>query len=292
MATNLSSRTSQLQALQNQFAPFNADAAKQAEAARNLQIQQAVAAASPTTASTVAAPVRDLGAQVVAAGMQARTDRLAQTQQGLANVGKLGLQEQSRQFDAQGAKEKLAEQRTASDLEARLGRLDRTLKDRLVDAQMQFERDATGRTLLNERQLQDYAAIVARNEEDLKSAQQIAEQAWTRKLQLMQQASRQLEQSLQQELKKGETEKNNKLLEELTREKQALDSQIAEDTNKAKNRMAQFQAAGTVVGSGIGAVVGSIFPGIGTAAGAVVGSAIGSGLGTAAASIDTSKIFA
>lgn len=288
----LNSRTSQLQALQNHFAPFDTDAAKQAEAARNLQIQQAVAAAAPASASTVVAPVRNLGAQVTAAGMQARSEQLAQTQQGLTNVGKLGLQEQARQFEAQGAKEKLTEQRTASDLETRLGRLDRTLKDRLVDAQLQFERDASGRTLLNERQLQDYASISARSEEDLKSAQQIAEQAWTRKLQLMQQASKQLEQSLQQELKKSETEKNNKLLEELTSEKQALDAQIAEDTNKAKNRMAQFQAAGTVVGSGIGAVVGSIIPGVGTAAGAVVGGAIGGGLGTAAASIDTSKIFA
>lgn len=287
-----SDRSRQLKALQSSMPIANQQTASALESARASQVQQAVASLPPDVSSI--APVQSqLQAQQAAL---TATNQLQQAQQQRSQnvqLGQLGLQENSRQLRGEAAERELSADRVHQDMAAQLGRLDTSLKNKLVDDQYQFTKDQANRTLFNDRQLADFATLKAQDSVELAKYQQIADQAWQRKLQEMQQAYDVLAQTLKQGFTKESGQLNNEQRERLTVAASNLKKQISTDSANAKNKAVMFQTAGSVVGAIAGGVIGGIYSGgtmtaQGAAIGAVAGSAVGGGVGTL---LGSSKVF-
>jgi hypothetical protein len=155
-----------------------------------------------------------------------------------------------------------------------LAALDGQAKAQLFDAQIQFNRDAQGRKLMNERQLLDWMVNKSAGEEDFKNYQQRTEQLHARKLQMLQVAQAKIKQAESQlyQMTSGQLDKETKIA--LTNAKMQADKKIAKAKQDAANKNSIITGAFTVAG----AVIGGIF---GNAPGAVAGASIGSGAGQA-----------
>lgn len=297
-----SPKMSALQQLSNQLPVANRQLAQRQQAARDLQLQQAIQKA-PTTAPIAQSAQQTGAAMAQAAGQQ----QLQNVQQGVEQQGqiaKLGLQEQQQQGQARLGALALGQKEEAMNNEQKFAQISEQAKKEMFDSRKQFAQDEMGRKFTNERQLADYAALKAKNEQDWMDYQQKSTQLYDKKSQVLQAAQAKIAQQLEYENKlvnqlqdqlnkKQMTEKeravNMKILDDKLKQRQVLrqraaDAQAALDRAAARkaNRKAQGQAIGTVVGAVIGAVVvGYVTGGTGTAAGYAAGASVGSSVGGA-----------
>jgi hypothetical protein len=301
-----------LQQLSQQIPVASSRAAQQQQAARDIQLQQAVAKA-PTTA-----PVQQTAAQVGAAqaqttgqqAVQAATNQIQQQGQ-IAQQGQAVQQMADRKDLAQSEMGLRNEQQS---IDNRLAQISLQGKQELFDKNIKFERDEIGRAMLNQDQLDDYVLSKARTEQDWANYQQQVEQAYKRKQQFTDYSMNKLSQELQQQsslenliaereqdvkLNTAQREAARKARLQIANNKLAIEQQLADfqfqkekEQADAANRAAKRAMGGQIIGTVLGAAVGTLVaPGAGTAAGASFGASLGGSLGGAVGASNPNNMF-
>lgn len=187
----------------------------------------------------------------------------------------LGAQSAQRGLDANADARNAAEaQEARTAAETALGR---DLRKKLVDDQMAFHADERGRSVMNERQLTDWAMLKAKSGDELKTYAQEIQQATQDKLMMMDAAYQKIAAALDFEQKKRGNQRNHDTEMALAKAKAEMEAAIKKKQAEAANTMKAFQTGGQVIGG----VVGGVFGG---SAGAAVGMAAGSAVGSAAGS--------
>lgn len=230
----------------------------------------------PTPAPANMNQIAAVGAQGVAeqgktalAGQQATIQQRGQVQQQQIQEGQRAGTEQLANLE-QGASQ---ENRRQSQM---LANIESDLKTKLIDQQMQFDRDQAGNVLFNVRQLTDWAAANARSEQDFKNRMMVMDQASDRKIAVMRRANELLKQTLEKGYLKDKQIMDHKLQQDLVQRKQALELEIRKAEAKAASKRMMSQGIGTIVGMGVGGVLGG---GIGAMAGGSLGGGVGSMVG-------------
>ena len=268
-----------LQNLQGQLPVASQRVAQGIQAARDIQLQQAVAKA-PTGAAIAPAAQQTAAAAAQQTGQQ-QAQAAQQMVQQAGQVGQLQLGEQKMSgqqvvFGAQQAAEK-----QELDNVQRLSQLDMNAKKELYDNEISFKRDEAGRTLFNQRQLADYAKQNAVSDEQFKNYAQQAEQVSKRNLQAMESAYNIITENLKQQWAVAEQNKDQAAQKQIQEIQIELQKRMAKARARAANNMGAWTAAGTIAGAGAGALIAG--PG-GYAAGAAAGASIGGALGSYAGS--------
>ena len=278
-----STKLTALQNLQGQLPVASQRVAQGIQAARDIQLQQAVAKA-PTGAAIAPAAQQTAAAAVQQTGQQ-QAQAAQQMVQQAGQVGQLELGEQKMSgqqavFGAQQAAEK-----QELDNVQRLSQLDMNAKKELYDNEISFKRDEAGRTLFNQRQLADYAKQNTVSDEQFKNYAQQAEQVNKRNLQAMESAYNIIAENLTQHSAIAEQNKDQAAKKQIQEIQIELQKRMAKARARAANNMGAWTAGGTVVGAVVGGVAGSLIaPGAGTAAGAAAGASVGGALGSYAGS--------
>lgn len=265
--------TTKMTALQNLSAQLpiaNKRVAAGANAARTMQVQNAVAAA-PTTAQ-----VQPTAQQTGAATAQNAGQQMIQTaKQGLeqqAQVGQLGLAEQGQQNQAalasaaQGAK---AEQMNQAE---QFANLNQDMKKKMYDETMKFQTDELGRTKFNEMQLADYYRSKAVSQEQFKNYSQKATQASKRNLEMMNKAHELVVEDLNNKYNEAKAKGDFETMKAIQQSKFDADQAMQREVNRDKNNAAVWTAGGMVAGGTAGAILGGPQ---GAQAGASGGGALG-----------------
>jgi hypothetical protein len=283
MADALTPRMKALQNLSNQLPIANQKVAQGQQAARNIQLQQAVKAA-PTTGNTIQT-AQQTGAAAAGQAGQQMIEQAGQQVKQQGQLGQVGLATQQQQAQSNVASLKMGAREQEMDNVARLAQVSEQAKQELYDKQLQFNKDQRGRTMFSERQLMDYALANAKDENDFRNKAQALEQATKRDLQASEQAYALINADLDRKFRLAEQQKDQKAKLEIAEMKRAAAEAMAKKKASSANRAAMFQAGGMVVGAVAGGVLGSmVAPGVGTAAGASAGAQIGSAAGGMAAS--------
>lgn len=266
-------RIQQLKSLAGSLPVANQQVAQGLKAAQDIQLKGSIKS-MPQGAGPGAA--QQLGAQQQQAQGKIALQTNQQTAQQTGQVAQLGQAQKSLQDQqqlGQQARQVSGKQREFQD---RLSNLSSDLKNKLLDEQLTFKTDERGRTFFNDRQLADWAATQAKSAEEFANYQQTVEQASQRKLAMMEQAQRLLQQQLDQAQRGGAQALNQQQTIRLAQQKAAMEKKIAQERADAANRGGTFGAAGMIAGTAIGAAYGG-------PAGAMIGGQIGGGLGQAAA---------
>lgn len=196
-----------------------------------------------------------------------------QNQQQAETAGKNSLATLSQQVTAGTVKSQLVLSGKSQELSNQLSQLSINANNLLVQQQTQFEKDQAGNVVWKERQLADWQALNAKDQNDFNQAQQAATNASKRKIQIMQAASDQLKMSIEQGYIGDKQIKDDLLRQKLVTDKQAVDLQIAREQARAANRNMIWTAAGTVVG-GVGGTI------AGGPTGGMAGAAVLGGIGS------------
>jgi len=258
----------------NQMPVANQRRQQQAQAATDLQLQQAVkavptAAATPQVAQQLgAAAQQNVGAQMIETAKQ----NLATTQQAA------GMELQQKQAQLQQGLSDLRRGQDTQQLsdEQALANLSEQAKREMFDSRMQFARDEMGREYMNERQLADYAVTHARDVEQLRNYAQSAEQLHQRKLQMMEAAQQRINQELQFQNSLSNQKQDQNLMRQLAESKRSLEERIAKQKADQANRTGTFSTIGGIGGAVAGGIIGG-------PAGAAAGYSAVSAVGTMAA---------
>lgn len=268
-------RMKALQNLSNSLPVANSQVAAGQAAARDMQLQQAVKKAAPTTNIPQAAQqTAESSAQAASQQMiQRAQDQVKQQGQ----VGQMGLAEQQQQSQSNVAGLQGGAKQQEMDNLQKFADVSAQAKKEMFDDQMKFQKDEQGRTLFNERQLADYAKLNAENDQEYRNYAQNAEQLNKRKLQTMEAAYKVAMQDLQHKQAIAEQKKDQQAQLEINYIRKSIEEQMAKEKAKAANRTAAFQTGGAIIGG----VAGGVFGG---PAGAMAGASAGSAVGGIAAS--------
>jgi hypothetical protein len=263
---------------------FGAAPLSMEQAAREAATQQARQAAASVTPEQARRP-GEVVSQIVPRATQAISsarmqDRSSQFQQ---FEGTRQLQEAERQSEAREELFQRAiqiENENENNIRA-LSNMDSGMAAQLFYDNLKFKEDELGRTLMNDRQLADWAALKAKSQEDFANFEQISLNALDKKIQTVKVAYARIQQALEQQFQKDESLRDQELVKLLSTAKSALEKKAAQAQAKAANNISMWGAIGTGLGAVIGGVVGTVvLPGVGTTAGAMAGSALGGGAAT------------
>jgi hypothetical protein len=271
----VSTRLQALEQLSQKLRPTS----KGQQAARDIQLQQAVAASrgQPQTAQTSGA----IGTAAAATRTQQASAGIEGAMKQQGQIAQMGSQQQQHEMGMSQQQGQLALRNESLTGQQRLDRLGRETRREILDSRMQFEQDQAGQALLNDSQLLDYAVMSGKSKQQLADYQQTAEQSHARKSQLMERAH----QVVSDALKRGYISKGKQLDQESKRQllemKQYAEKQARDKQNAAANRNAMFTAGGTLIGAVAGGMIGSVAGPAGIAAGASLGASLGGGAGSA-----------
>lgn len=264
-----STRMQALRGLSNQLPVANSQVAAGQQAAQQMQLQSAVQAAGPKTQTT--ATGQDTGA---AAAAQTGQQMVGNAQNSLAQnnqVGQLGLQAQGQQNQAEVSGLQLGSQQQQMDNTQRLAALSASTKAQLYDANIQFQKDETGRTLFNEAQLADYARTKAQTDEQFRNYSQTANQLTDRNLQMMNTAYAKIQEDITNKYQQAKQAGDEQLMQQLTKQKHDADMAMQEAKNKAANSTAMWSAGLGIAGAAAGSLAGPAGAGVGYSAGSALG---------------------
>ena len=238
-------RAKQLEQLAMSLPKANQDMQQGQRAARDIQLYEQVRQAPQGTGFRAAGQVGAQQAQ--AAGQEAlQAQKATQTQS--QQVGQMGLQEQGRQQRQEGFEQQIQVSENQIKLGNKLNKLDNRLKTQLLDDQLKFNKDQAGQTLLNTRQLADWAVTKAKSKEEYLNYAQQAKQMYEKDIMLHEAAYNKLKQALEL----GYIKKGQKLdIETKLRLKKAklkIEKQIKDKKNKAKNKMSMWSTGGKILG--------------------------------------------
>lgn len=176
--------------------------------------------------------------------------------------------------------------------EKSLDSLGLNLKSQYVDSVMKFNKDELGRTAFNNRQLADWAATKARNEDDYAKHEAIMNQAIQRKQAVLDQAYRVISQSLNQQFETAQQANNQVTQEKIAGiRKQLAETQLAAK-RKAASDSAMWNYGGAIIGmaaaAGVTVATGGFGAGL-TPTILATSMSVGAGLGSAGGSIGYSQ---
>jgi hypothetical protein len=157
-----------------------------------------------------------------------------------------------------------------------LDSLQMNLRQEYVDKVTKFKKDEIGRTVFNERQLADWAATKARNEEDYAEYEQAMLQAIEKKNAVMEQAFKTVSRHLEQEFIKAEQAKDQAAMEQIAGIRNRIAKEQAEARKKAAQSASLWTTGGTLLGIAAGVAITVSTGGTGAAAIAAAASAGGS----------------
>ena len=238
-------RAKQLEQLAMSLPKANQDMQQGQRAARDIQLYEQVRQAPQGTSFRAAG---QLGAQQAQAAGQEALQAQKATQTQSQQVGQMGLQEQGRQQRQEGFEQQIQVSENQRKLGNKLNKLDNRLKTQLLDDQLKFNKDQAGQTLLNTRQLADWAVTKAKSKEEYLNYAQQARQMYEKDIMLHEAAYKKLRQALELGyIKKGlKLDIETKL--RLKKAKAAIEKQIRDKKNKAKNKMSMWSAGGKIIG--------------------------------------------
>lgn len=270
-----STKLTALQNLANNLPVANQRLATGQQAARNIQLQNAVAKA-PTAAPTTSS-AQQTGAAIAANAGAQQVQNAQNTVQQEGQVGQTGMATQNQQNQADVSSQEAGAKQQQMDETERFAKLDAGLKKQLYDDNMKFQKDDLGRTQFNATQLSDYARANATSNDQYQNYAQSAKQLSDRKLQVMQQAYNLAMEDLKQKQIIAEQNKDQQSQIELALMKRGMDQQMAKETAKQANNAAAWQTGGMILGAAGGA--------FGGPQGAAVGGSVGSALGSLASGL-------
>lgn len=246
------------------------------QAARQVQLQEQIknvpqGMGGPGLAQKMGAQQAQQAGQIQ---LGAKKQQMAQAQQ----IGQMGLQQMGREQRQTGFEQQLTLSDKQREFANKLNRLDSRLKNQLLDNQLEFRKDKANQTLLNERQMLDYALMNAKSNEDFENYRQAAQQASKKELLMLEVANQKITQALNQGYIEGKGKLDRNLQKELRQRKKDIEDRIRREKEEAKNRAMMWSAGGAIIGGAIGAFAGG-------PAGASAGVSIGSGLGQTASSL-------
>lgn len=271
-----------------------------AQAAGRAAQQSTLTSLSPALAT--AAPskkqVQMAGSGAVQAGTQASIQSAAQSAEQAASGGRQLLAERQVALKAKAADLQAQAEKRSLRHTALLAQLGGQAATELLDARLKFSEDEAGRKFRNDLQLLDYAAMVARSDEDYQNRAQAVEHASKRKQQAMETALQKLTNQLKttaefiessksalatidtkdrlytsaQSILQTKVDEHRKLNEAVV----TLQESVARERARAQERVARNQLIGTLIGAGAGAVATG-----GNPAGATLGATLGGGVATA-----------
>lgn len=265
------SRMTALQNLSNQLPVANSQLAAGQEAARKMKLQQAVAAApvtggiQPTAQQAGTATAAEAGTQAV------QNAQKTVAQQG--QIGQLGLAEQARQGRAEIGSAQLGAGQEKMDQVQQFANLDQSLKQKLYDDTMKFQKDELGRTVFNENQLADYYRTKVQNQEEFKNLAQKAQQASKRSLLMIQKAYELEQEDLKNQYEAAKQAGDQATMKQIKQSQFDNDQAMQRQKNRDANNAAVWTAGGTIAGGAVGAMAGQ------SAQGANVGAGVGGALG-------------
>lgn len=277
---NAPAQTPRMLALKNLAANLpaaNSQIAQGQKAAQQMQLQQAVAAAPPSTKTTQAA--QGIGAQQAGqAGQQMIETATKETgKRGLTSqLGHQVTQEEQLESQKQVAGLKQGSQEQQLDNVEKFAKISEKAKQDLYDKQMQFHKDENGRTVFNEEQLADYKRTAAQGSEDFKNYSQSADQINQRNLEMMKQAYRLVDEDMTQKYNEAKAKGNFETMKQIQQDRSDMNDRMAREKARAQNSNGIWSTGGTVVGGVVGAVFGGP---AGAAVGMSVGGAAGSAIG-------------
>lgn len=263
----LTPRMKALQNLSNQLPVANSSVAQGQQAAQDMQLQQAVQKSAPTANTTETAQ------QTGAAAAQSQLVNNASNQvKEQGQLGQVALGEQKTQQQAAlGGQQAAATQSQMNNVQ-RLASVSEKAKQELYDDQMSFQKDEAGRTLFNSTQLDDYARIKARSDEELRNYQQTATQLSNRKIQAMEQAQKLVNLDLEHKMDIARQQGNQQAIVDAQKIQNDMQAQISREKSRAANKAGAITAVTTIAGT----VAGGVFGGApGAAAGGAGGKAVG-----------------
>jgi hypothetical protein len=168
----------------------NQKVAQQQAAARDIQLQQAVAAAPASTNTTQAA--QQTGAALAQEAGQQQVQNTQQAAAGQNAVAQLGQQVQQIENQKALANQKMAAGQEQMDAEQKFAQISEQAKQEMYDSRRQFETDQLGQKFSNERQLADYARMRTQTEDQWQDYQQKTDQLSKRKIQVLSVANQKL----------------------------------------------------------------------------------------------------
>jgi len=244
------------------------------QAAQQLQLQNAVAAAPTGTQTTRVGQAT--GAQMA---QQSSQQSLAGIQQGLASLqqtGGLGLQSQQTANKQTTAGLQLgADQAQQANLQ-QMAEVSADAKQQIYDATTQLKKNEAGQTLFDTRQLADYAVASATSAQAYQAQAQQAQQMTEMSLQAMKQAYSLVSEDLTNKAAQARQRGDEAAMSQIAAMQNAAKAQMAAEEAKANNSKAAWTAGGTIVGG----VAGTFFGPAGTVAGAAIGGAVGGMIGS------------
>jgi hypothetical protein len=247
----------QLRALQG-----SAPTSPSSYASSTMALQQAFGQAQRSGAGAVSeqqmAPIKEGLAQKAAKDASAAE---AANQDRRQAINSLALSQQQREQHKILSERQMAVEKMAQDHQQRFSQLNRDMAQQLHDDTTKFKKDEIGRTVLNERQLADYAVLEAKSQEDLQNFAMVRQEMTNRRIQVMQQSYRVIDQALTQlnerintrkyqEWEMGEMRKDQELQLSLAAAKKAAQDKM----DAAKREGAQSAALGGIISAGIGAL--------------------------------------
>ena len=232
----------------------NAMVANQMQAARTMQMQQAISQATQTKGQ---APAQALGTQQAQQAGQIATQQQASNIGQSQRIGQAFIADRQREIQNNLRQKSFANTKRLFDEEQRLEQLDANLKRDLLDDTLKFQEDDLGRTLFNERQLLDYKIATAKDDNALLDYEQQVTQESRRRMAMLEVSYAKVRQALQQEFEKGEQDLDQAQRQRLIEAKNALEKKMQAEKNKARNRASMFSAGGAIAGMGIAIATGA-----------------------------------
>lgn len=260
MENPIPSSTNKIQALKNianNLPVADQTLQNQKDATAAIQLKQAVAS-SPTTGPRTA---QQLGGAAQAVRGQAAVQQQQQKAQTVQNIGQLGQQAQQLEDTVAVSTEQRKLSKEQRVLTNQLSKLSLDLKTDLLDKQLTFEKDESGRVFMNNRQLADWAVQNAENEIEFNKYKQMATQASERKLLILETAHKKIQQEVEQRQTRKETKLDQEQNLKLTQMKRAMEEKITNERNKTTQKAAVWKAVGTIaVGAAVVASGGTAAP--------------------------------
>lgn len=275
----MNARIQQLNKLAGSIPVVNNNIAQGMQAARQTQLQQAIAGLAPGQAGTTQL-AQQLGAQQAQQAGAIQVQTAQKTAQQTAQVGQMALQEDRMQKNQELFTRQQALSQRNRGLTNQLAQLDTRLKDQLIDQQLSFKQDEFGRTIWNERQLADFAILQAKTQVDLDKFEQTMEQQSRRRLQIMSAVQAKLKQTLEQNYMRQGQELDQQTRQYIAQMARQAREKEAAERSRRNSFGAILQGGLTVAGAAAGWMIAGPAGGMAAQAlGASIGAQVGGGTG-------------
>lgn len=212
--------------------------------AADMAIKQAAAQMSPAAVGT--GQTQAMAAQAVKAQAQPGLQAAQQNVQQQGEIAKRQLQEKQATEQRKQMQRRLGSMQRDREFKDLIAKVDNNAKNKLIDAEMQFQQDRFGRTKFTERQLMDFAILQAKDENELQKYADNVRRATENEIYMIKHATRMLEQELKNQLELDHTKRDNAYIAELAKRKHNLEMKMRKKQADKANRASMISTVAAV----------------------------------------------